>query len=106
MYVLHSLNGTIYTLLCSFFAVFAVWLVCALKELQATKHHAQMYTESEYSQLAQLDSGLVLPCIATIVHLLYEQWTPNIYLLALSRIIKNRTEFRTQMVAENGNILI
>ena len=49
---------------------------------------------------------MVLPCITTIVHLLYEQWTPNIYLLTLSRIIKNRTEFRTQMVAENGNILI
>ena len=89
MYVVHPLNGAIhqqtqhrksscyfqnlvfYTLLCSFFAVFAVWLVCALKELQAPKHHAQMYTESEYSQLAQLDSGLVLPCIATIVQIVH-----------------------------------
>ena len=64
-------NLVFYTLLCSFFAVFAVWLVCALKELQAPKHHAQMYTESEYSQLAQLDSGLVLPCIATIVQIVH-----------------------------------
>ena len=29
----------------------------SFKELQAPKHHAQMHTESEYSHLAQLDSG-------------------------------------------------
>ena len=46
---------------------------------------------------------LELPCITASIRLLYEQWTPNIYLLTLSCII---TKFSTQMVAENGNILI
>ena len=118
MYVVHPLNGAIhqqtqhrksscyfqnlffYTLLCSFFAVFAVWLVL-YKNYKPQNTMPKCILSLEYSQLVQMDSGLVLPCITTIVHLLYEQWTPNIYLLTLSCII---TEFSTQMVTENGNI--
>ena len=74
VYILHSLNGTIhqqtqhrksscyfqnlffYTLLCSFFAVFAVWLVL-YKNYKPQNTMPKCILSLEYSQLVQLDSG-------------------------------------------------
>ena len=82
VYVLHSLIGTIhqqtqhrksscyfqnlffYTLLCSFFAVFAVWLVL-YKNYKPQNTMPKCILSLEYSQSAQLDSGF---CVTLHYH--------------------------------------